>query len=226
MRSIRSAPSESPTELEQERPIPSGTLAPSLLSPLNSKERSRAITAIVRLGTLAIIGFVSSFTCYGLIGFYWLLYDAQFSLIGMISSNTLSTEASKIQEVMIFSLIGAIATAFIIVVLEWGSSSLNYSQKGGAVVVKNVSKDEPKDATRQRTITFTTRSLLRAGSFVAGLVSVVWGLYAVLAFQVVVTTTNSQSLGNPYSNYTFVTFAMYEAVIIGLFALVLALLSR
>jgi len=76
------------------------------------------------------------------------------------------------------------------------------------------------------TISFSTKTVLRAGSLVAGLGSVIWGLYAVLAFQVVVTTTNSQSPANPYSNYTFVTFVMYEAVIIGLFALVLALLSR
>src|SRR5205807_1442312 len=39
------------------------------------------------------------------------------------------------------------------------------------------------------TISFSTKTVLRAGSLVAGLGSVIWGLYAVLAFQVVVTTT-------------------------------------
>ncbi len=76
------------------------------------------------------------------------------------------------------------------------------------------------------TISISARTVLRTCSLLAGLVSVVWGLYAVLAYQVVVTTTNSQSIGNPYSNYSFVQLAMFEAVIIGLFALVLALLSR
>jgi len=76
------------------------------------------------------------------------------------------------------------------------------------------------------TVNLNARMLLRAGSFVAGLASIVWGLYAVLAYQVVVTTTNSYSLTNPYSNGAFVQFAMFEALIIGLFALVLAVLSR
>ena len=76
------------------------------------------------------------------------------------------------------------------------------------------------------TVSINTKTVLRAGSLLAGLVSVVWGLYAVLAFQMVVTANNAQIPSNPYSNYTFVTFTMYEAVIIGLFALVLALLSR
>ena len=67
--------------------------------------------------------------------------------------------------------------------------------------------------------------LLRSGSVIAGLVSIAWGLNAVLAYQSVV-TTGSFAMGNAYSNGTFVLIQMFEAVIIGIFALVLAVLGR
>ena len=67
--------------------------------------------------------------------------------------------------------------------------------------------------------------LLRSGSVIAGLVSIAWGLNAVLAYQSVV-TTGSFAMGNAYSNATFVLIQMFEAVIIGIFALVLAVLGR
>jgi hypothetical protein len=51
------------------------------------------------------------------------------------------------------------------------------------------------------------------------------GLNAVLAYQSVV-TTGSFGMGNAYSNGTFVLIQMFEAVIIGIFALVLAVLGR
>ena len=75
------------------------------------------------------------------------------------------------------------------------------------------------------TITFSARLLLRTGSVIAGLVSIAWGLNAVLAYQSVV-TTGSFSMGNAYSNGTFVLIQMFEAVILGIFALVLAVLGR
>ncbi len=75
------------------------------------------------------------------------------------------------------------------------------------------------------TITISARLLLRTGSVIAGLVSIAWGLNAVLAYQSVV-TTGSFSMGNAYSNGTFVLIQMFEAVILGIFALVLAVLGR
>ncbi len=75
------------------------------------------------------------------------------------------------------------------------------------------------------TITINARLLLRTGSVIAGLVSVIWGLYAVLAYQVVV-TSGAVNNSNPYSNGTFVLIAMIEALTIGVFALVLAVLGR
>jgi hypothetical protein len=75
------------------------------------------------------------------------------------------------------------------------------------------------------TITISARLLLRTGSVIAGLVSIAWGLNVVLAYQSVV-TTGSFSMGNAYSNGTFVLIQMFEAVIVGMFALVLSVLSR
>jgi len=75
------------------------------------------------------------------------------------------------------------------------------------------------------TITISAKMLLRSGSVIAGLVSIAWGLNAVLAYQSVV-TTGSFAMGNAYSNGTFVLIQMFEAVIIGIFALVLAVLGR
>ncbi len=75
------------------------------------------------------------------------------------------------------------------------------------------------------TITISARLLLRTGSVIAGLVSIAWGLNAVLAYQSVV-ATGSFSMGNAYSNGTFVLIQMFEAVILGIFALVLAVLGR
>ncbi len=76
------------------------------------------------------------------------------------------------------------------------------------------------------TITVNARMLLRTGSVIAGLVSIVWGLYAVSAYQIVVTTTGAVNNSNPYSNGTFVLIAMIEVLTIGVFALVLAVLGR
>ena len=75
------------------------------------------------------------------------------------------------------------------------------------------------------TITINARLLLRTGSVIAGLVSVLWGLCYVLAYQVVV-TSGAVNNSNPYSNGTFVLIAMIEALTIGVFALVLAVLGR
>jgi len=75
------------------------------------------------------------------------------------------------------------------------------------------------------TITISAKMLLRSGSVIAGLVSIAWGLNAVLAYQSVV-TTGSFAMGNAYSNGTFVLIQMFEAVIIGIFAMVLAALGR
>jgi hypothetical protein len=75
------------------------------------------------------------------------------------------------------------------------------------------------------TITISARLLLRAGSVIAGLVSIAWGLNVVLAYQSVV-TTGSFSMGNAYSNGTFVLIQMFEAIIVGIFAVVLAVLGR
>jgi hypothetical protein len=68
--------------------------------------------------------------------------------------------------------------------------------------------------------------LMRTGSVIAGLVSIAWGLYSVLAYQVVVTTMAVSNSSNAYANGTFVLIQMIQAVIIGIFALVLAVLGR
>jgi hypothetical protein len=84
-----------------------------------------------------------------------------------------------------------------------------------------MSKDGEK-----HTVTFSTKSLLRAGSFLSGIISVGWGLYVLQMVQLVATSTSPASPSNPYSNYTFALSSMFEAMIIGVFALILALLSR
>ena len=53
-----------------------------------------------------------------------------------------------------------------------------------------------------------------------------WGLYVLQAVALLVSSTSSGSSTNPYANYTFLTISMYEALVVGLFALVLAALSR
>ena len=75
------------------------------------------------------------------------------------------------------------------------------------------------------TITLTTKVLVRTASVITGLVSVIWGLYSVSTYQVVV-TTGAFSNSNPYSNGTFALLAMIETLTIGVFSLVLAVLSR
>ena len=75
------------------------------------------------------------------------------------------------------------------------------------------------------TFTISARLLLRTASVIVGLVSIAWGLNAVLAYQSVV-TSGSFSMGNSFSNGTFVLIQMLEAITIGVFALVLALLGR
>ncbi len=75
------------------------------------------------------------------------------------------------------------------------------------------------------TVTINARLLFRAGSVIMGLVSVLWGLYAVSAYQIVA-TTGAANNSNPYSNGTFVLIVMIEALTIGVFALVLAVLGR
>jgi hypothetical protein len=61
---------------------------------------------------------------------------------------------------------------------------------------------------------------------IVGVASVVWGLYAVLAYQVVVTTAGAANNSNAYANGTFVLIQMIQAVVIGLFGLILAVLGR
>jgi len=82
-----------------------------------------------------------------------------------------------------------------------------------------VSKDGEK-----HTVTFTLRGLLRVGSFLAGVVSVGWGLYVLQAVQLA--GSSPQTSYNPYTNYIFVYSSMFEAMIVGVFALILAILSR
>ncbi len=53
-----------------------------------------------------------------------------------------------------------------------------------------------------------------------------WGLYVLQAYALLVSSSSSASSTNPYANYGFLTLSMYEAVVVGLFALVLASLSR
>ena len=81
----------------------------------------------------------------------------------------------------------------------------------------------PTDGERH-TVTFSTRSLLRAGSFLAGVISVGWGLYVLQAVQLA--GSSAQTSYNPYTNYISVYSSMVEAMIVGVFALILALLSR
>ena len=82
-----------------------------------------------------------------------------------------------------------------------------------------MSKDGEK-----HTVTFTMRGLLRVGSFFAGVISVGWGLYVLQAVQLA--WSSAQTSSNPYTNYTFVLSSMFEAMIVGVFALILAILSR
>ena len=83
----------------------------------------------------------------------------------------------------------------------------------------NVSKDGEK-----HTVTFTLRGLLRVGSFLSGVISVGWGLYVLQAVQLA--GSSAQTSYNPYTNYIFVYSSMFEAMIVGVFALILAILSR
>ena len=73
------------------------------------------------------------------------------------------------------------------------------------------------------TVTFNVRKVLRGGSFIAGIISVGWGLYVLQAVQLAGASGQS---GNPYTNYYFVLSSMLEAMIVGVFALILAVLSR
>lgn len=84
-----------------------------------------------------------------------------------------------------------------------------------------MSKDDEK-----HTVTFATRGALRVGSFLAGIISVGWGLYVLQAVQLVATSTTPAAAGNPYTNYLFVLSSMFESLNMGVFALILALLSR
>ncbi len=75
------------------------------------------------------------------------------------------------------------------------------------------------------TITISAKLLLRTGSVIAGLISIAWGLNVVLAHQSVV-TAGAFSMGNAYSNGTFVLIQMFEAVTVGIFSLVFHDLAR
>jgi len=179
----------------------------------------------VKPATTAVLGFLISFTCYLLVGLFWLLYDAQFSLTGLTAVNPSTVEAPKIQMIAYASLLAALATAFVIFIVERGGSNLNYAQRA----MQNVSSGNEKDTREKearRTITFSTRSVFRASSVIAGIVSVGWGLYVLQAYALLVSSSSSASSTNPYANYGFLTLSMYEAVVVGLFALVLASLSR
>ncbi len=77
---------------------------------------------------------------------------------------------------------------------------------------------------KKHTVTFTMRGLLRVGSFLAGVISVGWGLYVLQAVQLA--GSSAQRSYNPYTNYIFVYSSMFEAMIVGVFALILAILSR
>jgi len=176
----------------------------------------------VKLATIAVLTFLVSLSCYGLIGFFWLIYDAQFSLTGASMVNVSQVEASKIQRVAIGSFLSALATAFAIFILERRWSSLNYAPARES----NMPTDGERQMGQQHTVTVSTRSILRTCSLVAGIASVGWGLYVLQAVALLVSSTSSGSSTNPYANYTFLTMSMYEALVVGLFALVLAALSR
>jgi len=110
----------------------------------------------VKPATTAVLGFLISFTCYLLVGLFWLLYDAQFSLTGLTAVNPSTVEAPKIQMIAYASLLAALATAFVIFIVERGGSNLNYAQRA----MQNVSSGNEKDTREKearRTITFSTR---------------------------------------------------------------------